>query len=60
MPNGDVLHLFDPQHHLWADLWFEQDQGAALRDFTLRLLSNEFSEIDKTAVKEVCTFFMIL
>jgi hypothetical protein len=60
MLNGDGLHPFDPQHHLWDDLWLEQDQGAALPEFTLRLLRNEFSEIGKVAVKEVCDFFMIL
>jgi hypothetical protein len=60
MLNSDVLYPFDPQHHLWDDLWFEQDQGVALRDITLRLLRNEFSEIDKAAVKEVCAFFHLL
>jgi hypothetical protein len=60
MLNGDVLHPFDPQHHLWDDLCLEQDQGKALREFTLRLLRDEFSEIDKSTVKEVCTFFMNL
>jgi hypothetical protein len=60
MLNGDVLHPFDPQHHLWDDLWLEQDQGAVLREFTIRLLRNEFSEVDKASVKEVCTFFMNL
>jgi hypothetical protein len=60
MLNGDVLHPFDPQHHLWDDRWLEQNQGKALREFTLRLLRNEFSEIDKAAVKEVCAFFINL
>jgi hypothetical protein len=60
MPNGDVLHPFAPQHHLWDDLWFEQDQGKALREFTQKLLSYEFSDVDRTAVKEVCAFFMNL
>ncbi len=60
MPNGDVLHSFAPQNHLWDDLWLEQEQGKALRDFTQKLLSYEFSDVDRTAVKEVCTFFMDL
>jgi hypothetical protein len=60
MLNGDVLHPFNPQYHLWDDLWLEQNQGAALREFKLWLLRNEFSEIDKAAVKKVCAFFMNL
>jgi hypothetical protein len=60
MPNGDVLHPFSPQHHLWDDLWLEQDQGWALRELTLKLMNAEFSDVDKMAVKEVCTFFMNL
>jgi hypothetical protein len=60
MPNGDVLHPFSPQHHLWDDLWLEQDQGWALRELTLKLMNAEFSDVDKMAVKEVCGFFMNL
>jgi hypothetical protein len=60
MPNGDVLHPFEPQNYLWDNLWLEQDQGKALREFTQNLLRNEFSEVDKAAVREVCTFFMNL
>jgi hypothetical protein len=55
MPDGEVLHPFAPQHHLWDDLWLEQDQGWALREVTQKLLSVEFSEVDKAAVKEVCS-----
>ncbi len=44
----------------WDDLWLEQDQGKALREFTQKLLLNEFSEVDKAAVREVCAFFMNL
>jgi hypothetical protein len=60
MPNGDVLHPFEPQNYRWDDLWFEQDQGKALREFTQKLLHNEFSEIDRAAVREVYAFFMNL
>ncbi len=60
MPNGDVLQPFAPQDYRWDDLWLEQDQGKALREFTNKLLSVGFSEVDKAAVKEVCTFFMNL
>ncbi len=60
IPNGDVLHPFEPQNYMWDDLWLEQDQGKALREFTQNLLRNEFSEVDKAAVREVCAFFMNL
>jgi hypothetical protein len=60
MPNGDVLHPFEPQNYMWDDLWLEQDQGKALREFTQNLLRNEFSEVDKAAGREVCAFFMNL
>jgi hypothetical protein len=60
MPNGDVLQPFAPQDYRWDDLWLEQDQGKALREFTQKLLSIEFSDDDKAAVKEVCAFFMNL
>ncbi len=60
MPNGDVLHPFEPQSYMWDDLWLEQDQGKSLREFTQKLLRDEFSEVDKTAVREVCAFFMNL
>jgi hypothetical protein len=60
MRDGDVLQPFAPQDYRWDDLWFEQDQGKALREFTKKLLNLEFSEVDKVAVKEVCTFFMNL
>ncbi len=39
MLDGDVLHPFAPQHHLWDDLWLEQDKGWALRELTTKLLS---------------------
>jgi hypothetical protein len=51
MPNGDVLHPFAPQNHLWDDLWLEQDQDKALREFTQKLLSYESSDVDRTASK---------
>jgi hypothetical protein len=60
MRDGDVLQPFAPQNYRWDDLWFEQDQGKALREFTQKLLSYEFSDVDRTAVKEVCAFFMNL
>jgi hypothetical protein len=60
MPNGDVLHPFEPQNYMWDDLWLEQVQGKALREFTQKLLRDEFSEVDKAAVREVCAFFMNL
>ncbi len=60
MREGDVLQPFSPQDYRWDDLWFEQDQGKALREFTQKLLSYEFSDVDRAAVKEVCTFFMNL
>ena len=60
MRNGDVLQPFAPQDYRWDDLWLEQDQGKALREFTQKLLSIEFSDVDKAAVKEVCAFFMNL
>ncbi len=60
MPDEDVPHPFAPQHHQWDDLWFEQDQGKALREFTQKLLGSEYSDVDRTAVREVCTFFMNL
>ena len=60
MPEGDVLHPFTPQHYLWDDLWLEDNQGWALRELTQKLLSAEFSDVDKLAVKEVCAFFMNL
>ncbi len=58
MPNGDVLQPFAPQDYRWDDLWLEQDRGKELREFTEKLLSAEFSEVDKAAVKEVSAFFM--
>ncbi len=58
MPNGDVLQPFAAQDYRWDDLWLEQDQGKALREFTQKLLSYEFSEVDRTVVREVCAFFM--
>jgi hypothetical protein len=60
MLNGDVLHPFEPQNYRWDDLWLEQDQGKALREFIQKLLRNELSEVDKAAVREVCAFFMNL
>jgi hypothetical protein len=60
MRDGDVLQPFAPQDYRWDDLWFEQDQGKALREFTQKLLSYEFSDVDRTAVKEVSAFFMNL
>ncbi len=60
MLNGDVLHPFEPQNYRWDDLWLEQDQGRALREFTQNLLRDEFSEVDKAAVREVCAYFMNL
>jgi len=60
MPEGDVLQPFSPQDYRWDDLWLEQDQCWVLRELTRNLLSAEFSDVDKTAVKEVCTFFMNL
>jgi hypothetical protein len=60
MPEGDVLQPFSPQDYRWDDLWLEQDQGWVLRELTRNLLTAEFSDVDKTAVKEVCTFFMNL
>ncbi len=60
MRDGDVLQPFAPQDYRWDDLWLEQDQCKALREFTNKLLSVEFSEVDKAAVKEVCAFFMNL
>jgi hypothetical protein len=60
MLNDDVLHPFEPQNYRWDDLCLEQDQGKALREFTQKLLLNEFSEVDKAAVREVCAFFVNL
>jgi hypothetical protein len=53
MLNGDVLHPLEPQHNLWDDLWLEQDQGKALREFNQNLLRNEFSEVDKALLHEL-------
>jgi hypothetical protein len=46
MPNGDVLQPFAPQDYRWDDLWLEQDQGKALREYTQKLLGMEFSDVD--------------
>jgi hypothetical protein len=54
------LQPFAPQDYRWDDLWLEQDQCKALREFTQKLLSMEFSEVDRVAIREVCAFFMDL
>ena len=35
MLDGDVLHPFAQQSAVWDDLWLEQDNGRALREFTV-------------------------
>jgi hypothetical protein len=54
MLNGYVLHPLEAQNYLWDDLC------KALREFTQNLLRDEFSEVDKAAVREVFAFFMNL
>jgi hypothetical protein len=58
MPNGDVLHPFAPQSVEWDELWLEQDNGKALREFTIFHRDREQSAADKAAVNEMCVFFM--
>jgi hypothetical protein len=58
MLNGDVLHPFAPQQRDWDELWLEQDNGRALREFTIYHRDREQSEADKAAVNEACIFFM--
>jgi hypothetical protein len=61
MPNGDVLQPFTPQDHRWDDLWLEQDRGKALREFTDKLLSVEFSDVDKALSADLfCTLISAL
>jgi hypothetical protein len=43
---------------MWDELWLEQDNGRALRDFTIYHRDGEQSEADKAAVNEACIFFM--
>jgi hypothetical protein len=58
MLDGDVLHPFAQQSAVWDDLWLEQDNGRALREFTVFYRDNEQSEADKAAVNDTCLFFM--
>ncbi len=58
MPNGDVLHPFAPGSVEWDELWLEQDNGRALREFAILHRDKEQSAADKAAVNEICVFFM--
>ena len=59
MLDGDVLHPFAQQSPVWDDLWLEQDNGRALREFTVFHRDNEPSgKADKAAVNDTCLFFM--
>jgi hypothetical protein len=58
MLNGDVLHPFAPQSYMWDDLWLEQDGAAQFVIVTKRHEKEQAAEVDKAAVREVCTFFM--
>ena len=58
MLDGDVLHPFAQQSSVWDDLWLEQDNGRALREFTVFYRDNEQSEANKAAVNDTCLFFM--
>ena len=58
MPEGDVLHPFAPQHFLWDDLWLEQDGAAHFVVVAKRYEREQVAEVDKSAVREVCVFFM--
>jgi len=58
MPNGDVLHPFAPGSVEWDELWLEQDNGRALREFNVFHRDKEHSAADKAAVNEICVFFM--
>jgi hypothetical protein len=42
----------------WDELWLEQDNGKALREFTIFHRDREQSAADKAAVNEMCVFFM--
>ena len=58
MPNGDVLHPFATGSVEWDELWLEQDNGKALREFAFFHRDREQSAADKAAVNEICVFFM--
>ncbi len=58
MLNGDVLHPFAPQSVVWDELWLEQDNGRALREFAFYHRDREQSEADRAPVNEACIFFM--
>jgi hypothetical protein len=51
MLNGDVLHPFSPQYHLWDGLWLEQDQGAQLRDLPLVCYSTSSPRLTKQILR---------
>jgi hypothetical protein len=58
MLNGDVLHPFAPQSVVWDELWLEQDNDRALREFAIYHRDREQTEADKAAVNDMCVFFM--
>ncbi len=58
MPNGEILHPFAPQNEKWDDLWITRDGSAHFAVNARRLMNNQVSEADTSAVKDVCTFFM--
>ena len=58
MPNGEILHPFSPQDREWDDLWITRDGGNHFTVNARRLMNQQVSEADISAVKDVCTFFM--
>ena len=58
MPNGEILHPFSPQDEKWKDLWITRDGGNHFAVNARRLMNQQVSEADISAVKDVCTFFM--
>jgi hypothetical protein len=43
---------------MWDDLWLEQDGAAQFVIVAKRYEREQVAEVDKAAVREVCTFFM--
>ena len=52
------IHSLRKQHYLWDDLWLEQDGAAQFVVVAKRYEKEQVAEVDKAAVREVCTFFM--
>ena len=43
---------------MWDDLWLEQDGAAQFVIVAKRYEREQVAEVDKAAVREVCTFFI--